>query len=144
MLVNSLYIDRIGHSLATAPLPSIYRRHFPPLAPCRRDPCCLDGVFSDEVLAIDTTQSTKLVTEPYFDLPNIQGAYDYPPARCLSPLLTEALRAAVSPIPYGDLFALFDKPPTQCTLVIDAGFNFKSSNNNSAGCIMMVTRESYR
>lgn len=55
-----------------------------------------DGVFSDQVLAvslrvlpgsddvewvltvgkIDTTQSSLLITEPYFNLPNIQDVYD--------------------------------------------------------------------
>jgi actin-related protein 6 len=51
-----------------------------------------DGIFSDQVLAvslrgsdddvvltagkIDTTQSSLLITEPYFNLPNIQDVYD--------------------------------------------------------------------
>lgn len=53
-----------------------------------------DGIFSDEVLGVnlkiislfiefscfekkvDTTNSSLLITEPYFDLPNIQEVYD--------------------------------------------------------------------
>lgn len=53
-----------------------------------------DGIFSDQVLSvslsnivicvsshdriikIDTTESSLLITEPYFNLPNIQDVYD--------------------------------------------------------------------
>ncbi|KJA23273.1 hypothetical protein HYPSUDRAFT_138004 [Hypholoma sublateritium FD-334 SS-4] len=82
-----------------------------------------DGVFSDEVLAVDTTQATLLVTEPYFNLPNIQDTYDQ--------LVFEEYEFAAyfrctpaSMIPHGDLFALPGQPPAQCTLVVDAGFSF--------------------
>lgn len=35
-----------------------------------------DGIFSDEVLNINTTESSLFITEPYFNLPNIQEIYD--------------------------------------------------------------------
>ncbi|KAF9020827.1 actin-like ATPase domain-containing protein [Hymenopellis radicata] len=35
-----------------------------------------DGIFSDNVLNVDTTESSLLITEPYLNLPNIQEVYD--------------------------------------------------------------------
>jgi actin-related protein 6 len=35
-----------------------------------------DGIFSDQVLNIDTAETSLLITEPYFNLPNVQEVYD--------------------------------------------------------------------
>ncbi|KAK0202130.1 actin family [Desarmillaria ectypa] len=77
-----------------------------------------DGVFSEQVLGIDTTQTSLLLTEPYHNLPNIQQVYDQfvfeeyefeSYYRC----------TPASLIPHGTLF-----PPSECTLIIDSGFSF--------------------
>ena len=117
-----------------------------------------DGMFSPEVLGvsfeelestlwlmarqyqINPTECSLLITEPYFNLPNIQDVYDqfmfeeyefqsyYRCTRkCLNRYQTNlsvcALPAA-SVIPYGTLFAQRDLPPAECMLVIDSGFSF--------------------
>ncbi|TFK34759.1 actin-related protein Arp6 [Crucibulum laeve] len=82
-----------------------------------------DGIFSDEVFGIDTTSSSLLITEPYFNLPNIQEVYDQfvfeeyefeSYYRC----------TPASMIPYGTLFSQADLPPAECIVVIDSGFSF--------------------
>ena len=35
-----------------------------------------DGIFSPQVLNVDSTDVSLLVTEPYFNLPNVQETYD--------------------------------------------------------------------
>ncbi|KAF9481127.1 actin-related protein Arp6 [Pholiota conissans] len=82
-----------------------------------------DGVFSDQVHGVDTTQSSLLITEPYFNLPNIQDTYDQ--------LIFEEYEFSAyyrctpaSLIPYGNLFAQPGLPPAQCTIVVDSGFSF--------------------
>ncbi|KAF8182292.1 actin-related protein Arp6 [Pholiota molesta] len=82
-----------------------------------------DGIFSDQVLGVDTTQSSLLITEPYFNLPNIQDTYDQ--------LIFEEYEFSsyyrctpASLIPYGQLFSQPGLPPAQCTIVIDSGFSF--------------------
>ncbi|KAI0754785.1 actin-like protein Arp6 [Daedaleopsis nitida] len=82
-----------------------------------------DGIFSSEVLAVNTAESSLLITEPYFDLPNIQDVYDQfvfeeyefrSYYRC----------TPASLIPHGHLFARTDLPSPECLLVIDSGFSF--------------------
>ncbi|KAF8956525.1 actin-related protein Arp6 [Flammula alnicola] len=82
-----------------------------------------DGIFSDEVLGVDTTQASLLITEPYFNLPNIQDVYDQ--------LIFEEYEFSsyyrctpASMIPYGQLFSQPALPPAQCTIVVDSGFSF--------------------
>ncbi|KAJ7035683.1 actin-related protein Arp6 [Mycena alexandri] len=85
-----------------------------------------DGILSDEVLNINPTESTLLITEPYFNLPKIQEVYDqfifeeyefqaqFRCPRWLAALL----------IPHG---TLFDKPglaTPECMLIVDSGFSF--------------------
>ncbi|TEB40080.1 actin-related protein Arp6 [Coprinellus micaceus] len=79
-----------------------------------------DGIFSDQV---DTTESSVLVTEPYFNLHNLQEVYDQfmfeeyefqsyyrcPPA---------------SLIPFGTLFSQPSLSPPDCVVVVDSGFSF--------------------
>lgn len=81
-----------------------------------------DGIFSDEVLGVDTTNSSLLITEPYFNLPNIQEVYDQfvfeeyefqSYYRC----------TPASLIPHGDLFRNLSPQP-ECMLVVDSGFSF--------------------
>ncbi|KAF9527514.1 actin-domain-containing protein [Crepidotus variabilis] len=82
-----------------------------------------DGIFSTEVLSIDTTQASLLLTEPYFNLPNIQDIYDqmifeeyefHSYYRC----------TPASMISSGLLFSSPDLPPAVCTIVVDSGFSF--------------------
>ncbi|KAG1901091.1 actin-related protein Arp6 [Suillus fuscotomentosus] len=82
-----------------------------------------DGVFSSEVLNVDTAESSLLITEPYFNLPNIQDVYDqfvfeeyefYSYHRC-TPAAT---------IPFGHLFQAGGPSPPECLVVIDSGFSF--------------------
>ncbi|KAG7445611.1 actin-like protein ARP6 [Guyanagaster necrorhizus] len=83
-----------------------------------------DGLFSTDVLGIDTTQSSLLLTEPYHNLPNIQQVYDqfifeeYQFAsyyRCtpasLIPHLFPTTTTTTTPSP-------------DCTLIVDSGFSF--------------------
>ena len=117
-----------------------------------------DGMFSPEVLGvsfgelestlllmarqyqINPTECSLLITEPYFNLPNIQDVYDqfmfeeyefqsyYRCTRkCLNRYQTNLIVCslpAASVIPYGTLFAQRDLPPAECMLVIDSGFSF--------------------
>lgn len=82
-----------------------------------------DGVFSSEVLNVDTADSSLLITEPYFNLPNIQDVYDqfvfeeyefHSYHRC-TPAAT---------IPFGRLFQADGHSPPECLVVIDSGFSF--------------------
>ncbi|KAG6856228.1 hypothetical protein H0H87_006322 [Tephrocybe sp. NHM501043] len=82
-----------------------------------------DGIFSSEVLAIDTAMSSLLITEPYFNLPNLQEVYDQfvfeeyefqSYHRC----------TPASLIPYGSLFKQPDLPPAECVIVVDSGFSY--------------------
>ncbi|TFY68995.1 hypothetical protein EVJ58_g663 [Rhodofomes roseus] len=82
-----------------------------------------DGLFSHEVLAVNTAESSLLITEPYFNLPNIQDVYDQfvfeeydfqSYYRC----------APASLIPYGKLYARPGLPAPDCMLVVDSGFSF--------------------
>ncbi|OJA12187.1 hypothetical protein AZE42_03943, partial [Rhizopogon vesiculosus] len=82
-----------------------------------------DGVFSSEVLNVDTAESSLLITEPYFNLPNIQDVYDqfvfeeyefHSYHRC----------TPASMIPYGRLFQAGGPSPPECLVVIDSGFSF--------------------
>ncbi|KAG6900146.1 hypothetical protein C0993_002295 [Termitomyces sp. T159_Od127] len=82
-----------------------------------------DGLFSSEVLSIDTTGSRLLITEPYFNLPNIQEVYDQ--------FIFEEYEfqayyrcTPASLIQYGTLFERPDTPPAECIVVIDSGFSF--------------------
>jgi len=80
-----------------------------------------DGIFSDEVLGVDTTNASLLITEPYFNLPNIQEVYDQfvfeeyefqSYHRC----------TPASLMPYGNLFS--GAPEPECMLIVDSGFSF--------------------
>ncbi|RPD77652.1 actin-like protein Arp6 [Lentinus tigrinus ALCF2SS1-7] len=82
-----------------------------------------DGLFSKEVLAVNTAESSLLITEPYFNLPNIQDIYDQfvfeeyefrSYFRC----------SPASLVPYGPLLAKPNMSPSECLLVIDSGFSF--------------------
>ncbi|KAJ3507482.1 hypothetical protein NLJ89_g6281 [Agrocybe chaxingu] len=85
--------------------------------------CVWDGIFSDQVLRVDTTQAALLMTEPYFNLPKLQDDCDQ--------LVFEEYEFSsyyrctpASLIPYGQLFAQPGLPPAECTIVVDSGFSF--------------------
>ncbi|KXN84331.1 Actin-like protein ARP6 [Leucoagaricus sp. SymC.cos] len=82
-----------------------------------------DGLFSTEVFNVDTTQASLLLTEPYFNLPNIQDVYDQfvfeeyefqSYYRC----------TPASLIPYGTLFKKPREPKPECCIIVDSGFSF--------------------
>ncbi|KAF8193221.1 actin-like protein ARP6 [Mycena galopus ATCC 62051] len=82
-----------------------------------------DGILSDEVLNVNPTESTILMTEPYFNLPKIQDVYDQ---FIFEEYEFQAhLRSTpASLIPYGTLFAQPGLPSPECMLVVDSGFSF--------------------
>ncbi|KAH8113486.1 actin-like protein ARP6 [Phellopilus nigrolimitatus] len=84
-----------------------------------------DGLFSNSGLNVNTAESSLLITEPYFNLPNIQERYDqfvfeeYDFESCYR--CTPA-----SLMPYGSLFRTEEtnNPPPECMLIVDSGFSF--------------------
>ncbi|EJC98960.1 actin-like protein ARP6 [Fomitiporia mediterranea MF3/22] len=85
-----------------------------------------DGLFSSDCLKITTSEASLLITEPYFNLPNIQEQYDQfvfeeyefqSYYRC----------TPASLIPYGSLFhdeASDSEGPPECMLIVDSGYSF--------------------
>ncbi|KAJ4481897.1 actin-like protein ARP6 [Lentinula aciculospora] len=79
-----------------------------------------DGIFSQEVLGVNTTESSLILTEPYFNFPNIQEIYDqfvfeeyeFSSYHRCSP---------ASLIPHGKLLGM---PLSECMLIVDSGFSF--------------------
>uniref|UniRef100_A0A0W0GCX3 Actin-like protein ARP6 n=1 Tax=Moniliophthora roreri TaxID=221103 RepID=A0A0W0GCX3_MONRR len=82
-----------------------------------------DGIFSDQVLGINTTESSLVLTEPYFNFPKIQKVYDQ--------FVFEEYEFAsyyrctpASLIPHGKLFSVTGLRPPECMLIVDSGFSF--------------------
>ncbi|KAL4073333.1 actin family [Scleroderma yunnanense] len=82
-----------------------------------------DGLLSSEVLSVNASESSLLITEPYFNLPNIQDIYDqfvfeeydfHSYHRCTPAAL----------IPYGQLFAVQGMEMPECSIIVDSGFSF--------------------
>nr|XP_019008456.1 actin-like protein ARP6 [Kwoniella pini CBS 10737]OCF47237.1 actin-like protein ARP6 [Kwoniella pini CBS 10737] len=82
-----------------------------------------DRVFSPSGLNVNPSESSLLVTEPYFNLPNIAESYDQMVFeewefqsyfRCTPAAL----------IPYGGLFDDETGISPECTIVIDVGYSF--------------------
>ncbi|PCH39816.1 actin-like protein ARP6 [Wolfiporia cocos MD-104 SS10] len=82
-----------------------------------------DGMFSNDCLEVDTSESNLLITEPYFNLPNIQEVYDQfvfeeyefqSYYRC----------TPASLLPYSEIFNSVNSTSPECLLVIDSGFSF--------------------
>ncbi|KAF8907385.1 hypothetical protein CPB85DRAFT_1311636 [Mucidula mucida] len=97
-----------------------------------------DGIFSEDVLNVDTTESSLLVTEPYFNLPNIQEVYDQfvfeeyefkSYYRC----------TPASLVPHAPAMGL---PPPECMLLIDSGFSFTHVVPLLCNYIMNCVKES--
>ncbi|KAJ7763203.1 actin-related protein Arp6 [Mycena maculata] len=82
-----------------------------------------DGILSDEVLNVNPTESTILITEPYFNLPKIQEVYDQ---FIFEEYEFQAQYRATpaSLIPHGTLFDQPGLPPPECMLIVDSGFSF--------------------
>lgn len=90
---------------------------------------------------MEPNEISLLLTEPYFNLPNVQEVYDQfvfeeyefqAYHRCTRTffigmphlhIFTSRTQAA-SFMPWGDLFALPGAPPPECMLIVDAGFSF--------------------
>ncbi|KAH9851750.1 actin family [Lenzites betulinus] len=81
-----------------------------------------DGLFSD-LLRINTAEASLLITEPYFNLPNIQEIYDQ---FVFEEYEFQAYHRCTpaSLVPHGVLLAQPGLPPPECLLVIDSGFSF--------------------
>ncbi|EIN12805.1 actin-like protein ARP6 [Punctularia strigosozonata HHB-11173 SS5] len=83
-----------------------------------------DGIFSPGLLNVDTSAHSILVTEPYFNLPNIQDVYDQ--------MIFEEYEfesymrcSPASLIPYGTMFKSPEYPHApECMIIVDAGFSF--------------------
>ncbi|OCH91599.1 actin-like protein Arp6 [Obba rivulosa] len=82
-----------------------------------------DGMFSAELLNVDTSEASLLITEPYFNLSNLQDIYDQ--------FIFEEYEfqsyyrcTPASLIPHGNLFTLPDLGSPECMLVVDSGFSF--------------------
>ncbi|KAJ6565967.1 actin-related protein Arp6 [Mycena vulgaris] len=82
-----------------------------------------DGILSDEVLNVNPTESTFLVTEPYFNLPKIQDVYDQFIFEEYE-FKAQFRATPASLIPYGTLFDQPGLPPPECMLIVDSGFSF--------------------
>lgn len=82
-----------------------------------------DGVFSDQVLNLDTTEASILVTEPYFNLPNIQEVYDQ---FIFEEYEFESYHRCTpaSLIPHGSLFSQPTLSAPACMIIVDSGFSF--------------------
>jgi len=82
-----------------------------------------DGLFSTEVLSINAQESSLIITEPYFDLPNIQDIYDqFVFEEYEFQSYYRCTPAAM--IPYGSLFATEGPNTPECALIVDSGFSF--------------------
>ncbi|KAI0819238.1 actin-like protein Arp6 [Trametes gibbosa] len=81
-----------------------------------------DGLFSD-FLRINTAEASLLITEPYFNLPNIQDVYDQ---FVFEEYEFQAYHRCTpaSLVPHGLLLASPGLLPPECLLVIDSGFSF--------------------
>ncbi|CAK5278079.1 unnamed protein product [Mycena citricolor] len=79
-----------------------------------------DGLFSDEVLNVNPTESTLVITEPYFNLPKLQEVYDQ---FVFEEYEFQGLFRATpaSFIPHGTLLG---ETPPECSLIVDSGFSF--------------------
>ncbi|KIP04446.1 hypothetical protein PHLGIDRAFT_25604 [Phlebiopsis gigantea 11061_1 CR5-6] len=82
-----------------------------------------DGIFTTDYLMLDPTESSLLMTEPYFNLPNLQDVYDQfvfeeyefqSYYRC----------TPASLVSYGKLYREKGQPSPECVLVVDSGFSF--------------------
>ncbi|EPQ54631.1 actin-like protein Arp6 [Gloeophyllum trabeum ATCC 11539] len=82
-----------------------------------------DGIFSDEVLKINPSESSLLITEPYFNLPNLQEVYDqFVFEEYEFHSYFRSTPAAL--IPHGTLYGNSSSAPPECMLVVDSGFSF--------------------
>ncbi|KAI0040286.1 Actin/actin-like protein [Auriscalpium vulgare] len=82
-----------------------------------------DGIFTEETLGVDTTETSLLITEPYFNLPNLQEVYDQ---FVFEEYEFQAYHRATpaSLIPYGQLFGKPSQVQPECMIVVDSGFSF--------------------
>ncbi|KAJ7291670.1 actin-related protein Arp6 [Mycena rebaudengoi] len=82
-----------------------------------------DGILSDEVLNVNPTESTLLITEPYFNLPKIQEVYDQFIFEEYE-FQAQFRATPASLIPHGTLFEQPGLPSPECMLIVDSGFSF--------------------
>ncbi|KAJ3489979.1 hypothetical protein NLI96_g1756 [Meripilus lineatus] len=82
-----------------------------------------DRLFNPTSLGVEPNEISLLLTEPYFNLPNVQEVYDQ---FVFEEYEFQAYHRCTpaSFMPWGDLFALPGAPPPECMLIVDAGFSF--------------------
>ncbi|TFY76532.1 hypothetical protein EWM64_g7480 [Hericium alpestre] len=82
-----------------------------------------DGIFDEKFLGVDPSAASLLITEPYFNPPNIQDVYDQ---FVFEEYEFQAYHRCTpaSLIPHGQLFAKPGQPRPACTVVVDTGFSF--------------------
>ncbi|KAF8125744.1 actin-related protein Arp6 [Boletus edulis] len=82
-----------------------------------------DGVFSTEALSVNAPESSLIITEPYFNLPNIRDVYDqFVFEEYEFQSYYRCTPAAM--IPYGAIFAAEGLNTPECALIVDSGFSF--------------------
>ncbi|KLO06271.1 actin-like protein ARP6 [Schizopora paradoxa] len=80
-----------------------------------------DGLFS-QLLKVEPADHSLLITEPYFNLPNIQDVYDQFVFEEYE--FQSYLRCAPAALlPFGSLFGS-GLPAPECMLIVDSGFSF--------------------
>ncbi|KAH7885477.1 actin family [Phlebopus sp. FC_14] len=82
-----------------------------------------DGLFSSQLLAVDAPGSSLVMTEPYFNLPNIQDIYDQFVFEEYEFRAYHRCTPAAM-IPFGSLFAVDGNDTPECALIVDSGFSF--------------------
>ncbi|KAI0086978.1 actin-like protein Arp6 [Irpex rosettiformis] len=82
-----------------------------------------DDIFTSQYLGVAPSDASLLITEPYFNLPNLQDVYDQ--------FIFEEYEfqsyyrcTPASMIPHSNLFQDESQPPPECMLVIDSGFSY--------------------
>ncbi|CAK9780965.1 unnamed protein product [Cutaneotrichosporon oleaginosum] len=76
-----------------------------------------DRIFSPAGLDINPPDTSLLVTEPYFNLPNIAETYD-------QMVFEEWEFATASLVPYGGMFSDETDVPPECMVVVDVGYSY--------------------
>ncbi|KAF7791485.1 hypothetical protein EIP86_002501 [Pleurotus ostreatoroseus] len=82
-----------------------------------------DGLFTSEYLGVDPPDASLLMTEPYFNLPNLQEVYDQ---FVFEEYEFEAYFRCTpaSLVRHGRMFSHAGLPSPDCLVVVDAGFSY--------------------
>ncbi|KAI0786140.1 actin-like protein Arp6 [Abortiporus biennis] len=82
-----------------------------------------DPLFNVDYMGAEPSSCSLLITEPYFNFPNLQEVYDQFVFEEYE--FQSYLRCTpASTIPYGSLFDQPRSPPPECCIIVDCGFSF--------------------